>query len=304
MHAASRQQFTISHGTSSVTVTQVAAALREFTVDGVEIVPSYSPASTPPFGSGIVLMPWPNRVDGGRWTHDGVEQQLDLTEPKLNNAIHGLLRWTSYELVEQSANSVTLSAPVVPQHGYPFHLDTTITYTLVGPELTVTHSVHNVGEQAAPVAIGTHPFITIGDVAAEDLTLTLAAGTHFPVDERLIPTAEESVADTKWDLRAGARLGDLFLDDGFGAVEHVDGIATHSVQAPDGRRAELWQDANFGYVQAFTTRLYPTGEGAVGLAVAVEPMTAPTNAFVTGQSLCWLAPGEQWNATWGIRYRV
>jgi aldose 1-epimerase len=31
-------------------------------------------------------------------------------------------------------------------------------------------------------------------------------------------------------------------------------------------------------------------------------MTAPANAFNTGQGLRWLAPGEEWTATWGIRY--
>jgi aldose 1-epimerase len=303
MTSATGTQFTVTSGSTSATITQVAAALRAFSVDGVDAVQSYSTDTVAPYGSGTVLVPWPNRVDGGTWSLDGVEQQLDITEPKLHNAIHGLLRWCAYEPVAQSDSSLTLAASVFPQHGYPFHLETTISYTVTDGELEVVHTIVNVGDANAPVAIGTHPFITIGDVPAEDLVLSLAAGTHFPVDERLIPTAEEPVDGTDWDLRAGKRLGDLTLDDGFGAVEHVDGVATHALTAPDGRRVELWQDDNFGYVQAFTTRLYPVG-AATGLAVAVEPMTAPTNAFVTGQSLKWLAPGEQWEARWGIRYRA
>jgi aldose 1-epimerase len=303
MTSATGTQFTVTSGSTSATITQVAAALRAFTIDGVDAVQSYSTDTVAPYGSGTVLVPWPNRVDGGTWSLDGVQQQLDLTEPKLHNAIHGLLRWCAYEPVAQSDSSLTLAASVFPQHGYPFHLETTISYTVTDGELEVVHTIVNVGDANAPVAIGTHPFITIGDVPAEDLVLSLAAGTHFPVDERLIPTAEEPVDGTDWDLRAGKRLGDLTLDDGFGAVEHVDGVATHALTAPDGRRVELWQDDNFGYVQAFTTRQYPVGD-ATGLAVAVEPMTAPTNAFVTGQSLKWLAPGERWEARWGVRYRA
>jgi aldose 1-epimerase len=303
MTSATGTQFTVTSGSTSATITQVAAALRAFTIDGVDAVQTYSADEIAPYGSGTVLVPWPNRVDGGTWVLDGVQQQLDLTEPKLQNAIHGLLRWCAYEQVAHSESSVTLAASVFPQHGYPFHLETTVTYTVTDAELEVVHSIVNVGDAKAPVAIGTHPFITIGDVAAEDLVLSLAAGTHFPVDERLIPTAEQPVDGTEWDLRQGKRLGDLTLDDGFGAVEHVDGVATHALTAPDGRRVELWQDDNFGYVQAFTTRQYPVGD-ATGLAVAVEPMTAPTNAFVTGQSLKWLAPGERWEARWGVRYRA
>jgi aldose 1-epimerase len=303
MSAASGEQFTITAGSTSATITQVAAALRAFTVDGVDAVQTYPADIVAPYGSGTVLLPWPNRVDHGVWTLDGQPQQLDITEPKLHNAIHGLLRWCAYTLVAQTESSVTLAASVFPQHGYPFHLETTITYTVTEGALEVVHTVVNVGGASAPVAIGTHPFITIGDVAAEDLVLSLAAGTHFPVDERLIPTAEEPVDGTEWDLRGGRRLGDLNLDDGFGAVEHVDGVATHALTALDGRRVELWQDENFGYVQAFTTRLYPVGD-AVGLAVAVEPMTAPTNAFVTGQDLKWLDPAESWESHWGVRYRA
>jgi aldose 1-epimerase len=36
--------------------------------------------------------------------------------------------------------------------------------------------------------------------------------------------------------------------------------------------------------------------------VAIEPMTAPANAFNTGAGLRWLAPGESWTLRWGIRH--
>lgn len=62
-------------------------------------------------------------------------------------------------------------------------------------------------------------------------------------------------------------------------------------------------DASFGYVQAFTTTDFVTDRGTV-TAVAVEPMTAPADAFNSGQGLRWLERGEVWEAGWGIRYRV
>jgi galactose mutarotase-like enzyme len=36
--------------------------------------------------------------------------------------------------------------------------------------------------------------------------------------------------------------------------------------------------------------------------VAIEPMTAPPNAFVTKRALRWLSSGDTWIAQWGIRY--
>ena len=37
------------------------------------------------------------------------------------------------------------------------------------------------------------------------------------------------------------------------------------------------------------------------LVVAVEPMTAPAEAFNSGRGLRRLAPGETWELHWGIR---
>src|SRR5690606_4908271 len=161
--------------------------------DGVAVTEPYDHDSLPPFGCGIVLAPWPNRVRDGRWQLDGETQQLDLTEPARDNAIHGLLRNTPYTVVDRTDAAITLAATVFPQHGYPFMLDTTVRYELVEGGLRVTHTASNRSDAAAPVAFGVHPFFRIGDVPVEDLVLTLAAGTRVGVDDRLNPTGDVAV---------------------------------------------------------------------------------------------------------------
>jgi aldose 1-epimerase len=84
-------------------------------------------------------------------------------------------------------------------------------------------------------------------------------------------------------------------------VDIVDGIGRHWLEAPDGRRVEIWQDENCHWVQVFTTRKFPKG-AAEGLAVAIEPMTAPPNGFNSGEGVRWLEPDEHWSVTWGVRY--
>lgn len=293
-------QFSLVLGDVRASITQVAAALRELSVGGIDIVQSYPESSVPPFAAGIVLVPWPNRIEDGRWTLDGATQQLDITEPKLNNAIHGLLRYTPYTVVEQTESAVTLGATVFPQHGYPFLLETTVRYELVEDGVRVTHGIRNLSKDAAPVAIGTHPFLKIGDVPTEDLTLTVHASTRFPVDARLLPSDQIPVEGSEYDLRAGRPLAELFLDDAFGGVETVDG-ASAALTAPDGRQVRLLQDENHPYVQVFTTRNFPT-EGGETLAVAIEPMTAPADAFNSGLDVKWVAAGESWSVSWGIQY--
>ncbi|HAM26604.1 MAG TPA: aldose epimerase, partial [Microbacteriaceae bacterium] len=248
---------TTSLGEARAVITEVAASLRTLSIGGIDLTEPYPTDVVPPFGDGIVLVPWPNRIEDGRWLLDGAEQQLDLTEPELGNALHGLLRDRPYTVADRTDSSVTLAATVFPTRGYPFQLDTTVRYELVDDGLRVTHGVNNVGGASAPVAIGTHPFLRLGDVPLDELVLTVAAGTRFETDARLNPLSENAVDGTAFDLRAGRLVADLDLDDAFGAVTPVDGVSRHRLTASDGRFVELWQEAEFGYVQVFTTRIFP-----------------------------------------------
>ena len=287
-------------GRATAEITQVGAALRAFAVDGVDLVPRYPLDAATPAGSGIVLVPWPNRVRDGRWTQRGETRQLALTEPVTGNASHGLLRFASYAVAAQSAASITLSAPVVPQTGYPFHLETTVTYAITGMSLEVTHTVTNVGAEDAPVAVGTHPYLCIDDVDTSELVLTSPGATRFTLDERKLPLSEEPV-DAASDLRGGRRIADLDLDTAYGQLPRdPDGRVRTTLAAPDGRVLTLWQGEGFDYVQVFTTDRYP----GQPVAVAVEPMTAPADALNSGQSLRWLTPGESWELHWGITFET
>jgi aldose 1-epimerase len=304
MRAPTGEQFVLKRSTSlgdaEAIITQVGASLRTLRIGGLDLTQPYPEYSMPPFGDGIVLVPWPNRVKDGFWSLDGVAQQLDITEPARHNAIHGLLRFAAYRVAEMHDDSVTLEATVFPQHGYPFLLETSVTYQLTDDGISVTHRITNESDSLAPAAIGTHPFFQIGDVDTDDLTLTVHASTRFPVDERLNVDAEIAVEGTDYDLRGGRRVADLQLDDAFGGVTTDDQVSA-VLTAEDGRSVALWQDENFPYVQVFTTREFPRGTGTV-TAIAIEPMTAPADAFNSGQSLRWLEPGETWQATWGVRY--
>lgn len=297
-------QFSLSHdgpaGHATATVVQLAASLREYRLNGVDVVEPYAENEEIPYGSGYILVPWPNRVARGLWMLDGEPQQLEITEPAFNNALHGLLAMDFYRAADHAANAVTLAATLDPQPGYPFTLETTIRYQLLDDGLTVTHRIRNLSTRSAPVAVGAHPYLRVGDVPTDDLVLRIAAGTRFEVDEQFIPTAEVPTAGSVFDLHGGGLLRDLVLNDAFGELVTKDGVAVHSVAAPDGRSVELWQDANFEYVQVYTCRTFPSA-GAIRFAVAIEPMTAPPNALATGQGLRWLEPDETWELRWGIR---
>jgi aldose 1-epimerase len=285
-------------GELRATVVQLAAAIRGLTLDGVDLVEPYGDDLVAPMGAGMVLVPWPNRIRGARYDLDGKAQALDVSEPSLGNASHGLLRNTGYTASDRADDRVTLSATVFPQHGYPFLLDTSVTYRLTDDGLVVTHRIRNDSAAAAPVAVGAHPYLAIGGVPSSELTLTVRADTWSEVDDALIPVADHPVDGADEDLRTGRVVGDLDLNTGYGDVHVEGGTSRHGLTAPDGRGVELWADASFRFLQVYTPREFPTHGSQ---AVAIEPMTAPADAFNSGVGVRRLAPGEEWTLSWGIR---
>ncbi len=292
------QRFALRGPRSSAEITQVGAALRALTVDGVDLVPPYPDDQPTPAASGVVLVPWPNRIRDGKYTFEGEELQLAISEPKFGNASHGLLRFGTYQPIEHTAERLVLGADVVPQTGYPFHLRTRVTFTLLPDGLHVAHHLENVGARTAPVALGVHPYLQIGGASTADLVIHSTGTTTLVLDDRNIPVDEVPV-DDRTDLRGGRRLGDASLDNGYRGMERdAEGRAVHTLTAPDGRILELWQDAGFGWAQVFTTDRYP----GQPLAVAIEPMTAPANAFASGIDVQVLTPGKTITREWGIRF--
>lgn len=286
-------QVSLRRGDVTAQIAQVGASLRALRIGDVDLISPYPLDQPTPGCSGVVLAPWPNRIRDGRWNDDGTDRQLAITEPKFSNASHGLLRFTAYE-IEQTDAAATLRATIVPQTGYPYLIETSVTYALTDDGVAVTHTLTNRSDAAAPVALGTHPYVTIGDVDAHDLVLRVPASTAFETDERMLPTGTRAVEAA---LRDGIRLGDAKLDTGFtDLARDPDGRVRHSLTAPDGRRLTLWQGEGFDFVQVYTATNYPGHD----LAVAIEPMTAPADAFNSGLGVRRLAPGETWTLDWGI----
>lgn len=293
---ATGRQYELRRGDALAVVTELAAGLRLYSRGGVQLTETYGDAEISPGAAGITLAPWANRVEDGVWYLDGKKQQLDITEVSRNNASHGLLRNTSYGLVEESPFSVTLEATVFPQHGYPFLLRHRVQYMLAdGLGLVVRQTLINGSQAPAPFVLGAHPYLRLGDTDLDELLLTVSADTRLVADERLIPRSAEPVSGDA-DLRAGRRVGSLDIDVALTDITFDGGVARHTLTAPDGRSVSLWQDEACSYVHVFVTTDFPGRKRAV----AIEPMTGPANAFNSGDGLRWLSPGDSFTMGWGI----
>ncbi|MFK4241896.1 aldose 1-epimerase family protein [Micromonospora chokoriensis] len=294
-------QWTISAAGHEAVIVEVGGGLRTYRHDGVDLVDGYRTDEVSPGCAGQVLAPWPNRIRDGRYAFGERTHQLPLTEPERHVAIHGLVNWVPWRLLEQSEDAVTVGYDLPPQPGYPWPLRLLSRWSVGADGLRVEHEVTNTGEEAAPFGFSVHPYLQLPGVAVDDLVMRLPTRTRMLVDGRLLPVGVTPVAGTEYDWTSPRRIGAAELDLCFGEViRDADGGSSVSLAAPDGSAGvSIWADAEFGWWQVFT------GDALVGerhrRSVAIEPMTCPPDAFRSGRDLLTLKPGTTWRGAWGIR---
>jgi aldose 1-epimerase len=289
----------IRSGLSEAHITEVGATLRTYTVGGVEVLDGFAAHERASDGRGQVLAPWPNRIAGGRYRYGGHDVQCPLTEPARNNAIHGLVRWLDWAIVDRNPDSVTLSCAVRPQPGYEWQLGLQVTYRLGDDGLTVRLRAVNTGEERAPFGAGFHPYLKVAGRQVDDLALELPATQYLAdIDTGTDPTP---VADTPFDFRVARQVGAQQLDTAYtGLVRDERGRATTVLSDPDaGYEVQLWVSDAYPHLMVYTGDHVHRPE-LRRAAVAIEPMTCPPQAFRTGIDLIGLGPGESWAGDWGL----
>lgn len=298
----SGEQYELRFGDQVAVVTEVGATLRAYSAGGADVLDGFELDERASAGRGQVLAPWPNRLDGGRYTFGGVEGRAPIDEPERGNAIHGLVRWIPWSVASSVEEAVTLSTVLHPQPAYPRRLELDVEYRLAADGLTVAARATNASDAQAPFGIGFHPYLTVGG-PMDTVRLTLPASRRLVTDERSLPVGEEEVVGSEYDFRTAREVGSTQLDTCFtGLTREGDGRVRARVEAGD-RDIELWAEEAFGYLQAYTgDTLEP--ESRRRQAIAIEPMTCPPNAFATGIDVITLEPGASWSGRWGIAPRV
>ena len=300
----SGQQFTISAGSHSVTIVEVGGGIREYTVDGHHVLQNYPVDQMCDGAHGTPLIPWPNRLGDGRYSFDGTEYRVSLSEPEKSNAIHGFLRWRSWTAREIAADRVVMGITLHPLKGYPFTLDVEVDYRLSDSGLSVRTRASNLGNAAAPYGCGQHPYLSPGaDAIIDDCTVFLDAATRILSDDgRQLPVGREPVDGTPFDFRSGRLLGDLRVDHAFTDLGRDDaGHAWVRLLRPDGRTAELWVDGSYPFLELYTADTLAPDRRRRGLGA--EPMTMPPNGLQSGDGVIRLEPGQSTSTHWGVNLR-
>ncbi|MDW5327600.1 aldose 1-epimerase family protein [Plantactinospora sp. KLBMP9567] len=296
-------QWTISAAGQEAVVVEVGGGLRAYRANGVDYLDGYPEDELPAGSAGQVLAPWPNRIRDGQYTFAGQELQLPLTEPQRHTAIHGLVNWLPWRLVEQRPDAVVVACEMPAQVGYPWPLSLRAQWQVGADGLRVRHEATNVGGAPCPFGFSVHPYLRLPGVAVDDLRLRVPGRSRLLLDGRLLPIGAAKVTGGEYDFTEPRRIGPAVLDLAFGDLDPAlthDWGSSVTLSGPDPEAAvSIWADPSFGWWQVFT------GDTLLGdryrRSVAVEPMTCPPDAFRSGRDVIVLEPGQTWQGSWGIR---
>ena len=295
----SGEQVEIEFGDQRAVVVEVGGGLRSYEAGGRAVLDGYGPEEMCSSGRGQVLIPWPNRLEGGSYEFGGRRHQVPLNETDRGNAIHGLVRWSTWRVGAREPHRVGMEHVLHPQPGYPFTLALEIEYALGPDGLSVRTTATNAGAEPCPYGSGAHPYLTLGTAGVDTLILRAPAGVVLSEDERGIPIGRSPVDGTEYDFRRPRPIASARLDDCYTDLERDgDGTARVTLEDPEtGSSLSLWVDDAYAYLMLFTGDSLPNVNRR---SLAVEPMTCPPNAFRSGEALIRLEPGESVTSSWGI----
>jgi aldose 1-epimerase len=244
--------------------------------------------------AGIPLLhPWANRLARCAYRAADREVVLDPSSPLLHFDEQGLpmhgVPWSrlAWELTEARKDRLVARL----EWGsdallaiFPFRHRLEMAVTLRPQGLTLETTLVAGHDVQVPVSFGFHPYFGIPGLSRSQWRLSLPAMRRLKLDRRQIPTGEE-------EPFAGmdANLGALELDDAFALPEGKESFSL----AGTGRRITVEFLEGYRYAQVFA----PKGAECV----ALEPMTAPANALVSGHGLRLVEPGGRFRAAFRVR---
>ena len=253
-------------------------------------LPGSGPIHQNAYHPSALLAPWVNRVRNGNYSFQGRNYQLPITEPTLGNAIHGFLARKPFEIIEKKV--IDNQAKLVLQHsytgdypGFPFPFDFQLTYELhTNGHFFIRFGIKNTGEHQMPFAIGWHPYFTFPDADLSDLEISFSPQSKFLSDSQMIPLREEMVEYT-----VPVDLAQESLDNVFRLREaeyHTTILTNKRTHASLCIKQHV---ADFPFLVVYA----PENEACI----AIEPMTANTDAFNTLDGLKSLGPNERFYST-------
>lgn len=230
-------------------------------------------------GASFPLVPYVNRIRGGRFTFRGREVRLAPNMPGDASPLHGQGWLNAWRAEEASDRRAVLGFRHEPGQ-WPWAYEARQEFALDERGLSVRLTCRNTGIEPMPCGLGQHPYFPCGPQTLLDTRVSYV----WTIDEHVLPV-ERVPAEGRFDLRRRPACGQG-LDHGF------DGWGGLAWMGDPG-----WPyDLHLSSLSAGFFQLYSPPEGGIFVA---EPVTH-ANAALNAPEAEWpelglrvLAPGEE-----------
>jgi aldose 1-epimerase len=207
------------------------------------------------------LVPYVNRISGGRFTFRGREVRLAPNMAGDPSPLHGQ-GWLNPWRVERADGREAMVSFHHTAGEWPWEYDAQQVFALDERELSVTLTCRNTGSDPMPCGLGQHPYFPCGPETRIDTDVTHV----WTIDEHVLPV-EKVPATGRFDLRDRVVCGQD-LDHGFGGW---GGSATLTDPGWPYEVRLSSRDAHF-------FQLYSPKEGGIFVAEPVSHANAALNA--------------------------
>lgn len=291
--------FNAATGDSLEIVPNYGSCLLSLTFSGKEVLDGYD---TPEaliankWSKNVILLPFPNRLRDGKYTHLGKTYSFPINNASTGNAIHGFgkdapmqVDWVNLTQRAATITSVWHYDGSNPSYPFPFSFKTR--FALAHNSLEVCFTFENEDYQPIPVGLGWHPYFRIAE-RADEVSLKMPEVKKIEIDESMLPTGEETPFDAFQTL---TKIGETSLDNGFYIVNQDEYAKT--VISSELGKLTFWQETGeqqWNFLQVFTP---PHRE-----SIAIEPMTCNIDAFNNGDGITLLAPRKNIMCMFGVKF--
>lgn len=264
------------NGDYTATIITMGAGVASLRYKGQDIVYPFRVESLPPLHQGKVLAPFPNVLVDGHYVFNDQDYQLPINDIEHNCALHGLVAWQEWTIVDMWEHELVLEKVISPRHGYPFLVKIQAHYELIdGMGLRIEFKANNLTEDEAPFGIGMQTFLTCNHHPIDDCILHMPCDHAFMSDNHNRPINKVTVDELGIDFRHPHAIEETEFNHCV-VSGHENRLTTISLEH---NRLFVYLKTSSPYVHFYTPEIFKRQ------ALGVEPMSCAPDAFNNGIGL-------------------